>query len=618
MANQNLPPKPPDKADTDGSSPGVGSGNNQGGAPPPPPWVKQRTSQPTSTQLPSAGSPGQSSQPPVPPVVSPSTSPGQLPPVQGSAKPPQAVPSTSAPANPPVPPPGPTSPNLPKVPGALGTSTPDLSKPPPVPPPKPDSTGVKVKPESGGDSGAGPPASPPPPTFSTSSVAAAAKGKGGDLIKKLLPILGLVAVVGLLIFVIFKVVLPLFQGKSKESAGSAQQPARTQAELTYWGLWEPTAVVDQVITDYQQSHPGVKITYVQQSPKDYRERLQSALAAGSGPDIFRFHNTWVPMLKTELDNVPKGAINLDEYFPVVAQDLKVGTETVGIPLMFDSLALYYNPRLFNEAGKTVPTTWEEVRETAIDMTVSNSQGKIQTAGVALGTTNNVDHYSDILGLMLLQNGANPAKPTGQLAEDALRFYSLFSETDRVWDQTLPASTYAFATEKVAMILAPSWRAFQIKEINPDLQFRTAPAPQLPGAEVAWATYWVEGVSRRSKNTQAAWEFLKYLSSDEVLTKLYASQANTRMFGELYPKKSLAATIESDPVAGAFVKQGEIAESWYLCSRTFDNGINDRIIKYYEDSINAVLGGTPPKEALVPVASGVSRVLSQYGVGASSQ
>lgn len=456
--------------------------------------------------------------------------------------------------------------------------------------------------------------SPPPPAFSTSSVGAAG-GLGGDsLIKKILPIVGVVIGVGIIIFLILKVVLPKIQGTKTGETG-ADSASKTKTSLTYWGLWESEGVVSQIIADYEQEHPEVTINYVQHSPKDYRERLQSALASGEGPDIFRYHNTWVPMLKTELDTAPKGTVNLEDYFPIVTQDLQVGTELVGIPLMFDGLALYYNPRLFDEAGKSVPTTWEEMRKTAKEMTVNDNKGKIQTAGVALGTTNNVDNFSDILGLMLLQNGADPAKASSSLVEETLRFYTIFTKTDRVWNETLPASTYAFAIEKVAMILAPSWRAFQIKEINPDLVFRTAPVPQLPGAGVTWASYWVEGVSKRSKNARSAWDFLKYLSSDTALTKMYTNQANSRLFGEPYPKKSLAKSLESDPIVGAFVKQGETAKSWYLASRTYDNGINDRIIKYYEDAINKLLVGKSSTEALQPVAAGVAQVLSQYGLTA---
>lgn len=519
--------------------------------PPPPPWVQEKVSEP----------PVQGEEVPGAEAVAAAVPPADVPPAD---VPPAAVP--------------------PVFPPVEGTVKPQ----PPI-----------------SDSG-----TPPSPTFSTSSVAGVAEGN--DLIKKILPILGIIVGVAVIAFLILKLVLPRLQGTTsdeKDSGGAS----KIKTSLVYWGLWESEGVMNQVITDYQQQNPEVAINYVQHSPKDYRERLQSGLAAGSGPDIFRFHNTWVPMLKAELDTAPKELIKLEEYFPIVAKDLQVGTEIIGLPLMFDGLALYYNPRLFDEAGKTVPTTWEETRKTAIEMTVYDGQGKIQTAGIALGTTNNVDNFSDILGLMLLQNGADPTKPTGALVEETLRFYTIFASVDKVWNETLPASTYAFAIEKVAMILAPSWRAFQIKEINPDLVFRTAPVPQLPGTTVAWGSYWVEGVSQRSKNTRAAWEFLEYLSSDEVLTKMYTIQSSDRLFGEPYAKKSLALTLEDDPIVGAFVKQGETAKSWFLASRTFDNGINDRIIKYYEDALNKLLVGKSPEEALQPVAAGVAQVLSQYGV-----
>ena len=550
-------------------------------SPPPPPWAQEGISQPTVEVKPQGSVKETSDQPTS--VVTPSPDLNKsnvqaVPPVSESlpSPPPEPVPVSSQPLQ--TEPPGSSQVNS----GAPSTT--------------------------GGVSGS----SPPPSSFSTSSLSS----NGGEkiaLLKKFLPIIGIIAGVILLLFLVFKLILPRFQSSTSEKETSSKaSETKVKTSLTYWGLWEPETVISQVIADYQTANPGVAITYIQQSPKDYRERLQSALAAGTGPDIFRFHNTWVPMLKTELDTAPKGTVNLQEYFPVATQDLQIGTETIGIPLMFDGLALFYNPRLFNEAGESVPTTWEELRKAALEMTVYNDQGKIQTAGVALGTTNNVDHFSDILGLMLLQNGADPGKPTDQLSEDALKFYTIFTTTDNVWDETLPASTYAFAIEKVAMILAPSWRAFDIKEINPELEFKTAPVPQLPGTNVAWASYWVEGVSRRSKNTKAAWEFLKYLSTDEVLTKLYTSEASVRLFGEPYPKKSLSATIETDPVIGAFVKQGDNAKSWYLASRTFDNGINDRIIKYYEDAINMILDGNSTTEALQPLSSGVTQILSQYG------
>ncbi len=233
----------------------------------------------------------------------------------------------------------------------------------------------------------------------------------------------------------------------------------------------------------------------------------------------------------------------------------------------------------------------------------------------MGTTSNVDHFSDILGLMLLQSGGDPANPTDSQIATVLSFYTNFyaREAERTWDETLPNSTYAFATEKVAMIFAPSWRAFEINQINPNLSFATAPVPQLPGERIAWATYWVEGVSKRSKNADEAWKLLQFLSQDQNLTALYTSQGSMRMFGEPYPKKTLASQLSQQSVVGSVVSQGDYAKSWFLASRTFDNGINDRIIKYYEDALNAILRGSTAEQVQPTLSQGVTQVLTQYNV-----
>ena len=72
-------------------------------------------------------------------------------------------------------------------------------------------------------------------------------------------------------------------------------------------------------------------------------------------------------------------------------------------------------------------------------------------------------------------------------------------------------------------------------------------------------------------------------------------------------------LADDPAAGAYVNQASNAQSWYLSSLTHDNGINDRIIKYFEDAVNAVNQRTDPERALSTAAEGISQVLTQYGI-----
>lgn len=405
------------------------------------------------------------------------------------------------------------------------------------------------------------------------------------------------------------------------SACSLLPGKKTEEEITleYWDLWATQTAVETVINDYKKIEPNVTISYKKRTPQQYRETVENQINSGRGPDIFTFHNTWTPMLKEELDPVPSDIVSQQDFknnfYPVVASDLRVNNKIVGVPLEFDGLALYYNEDIFKAAGITKPpSSWTEFAQVAAKLTVKDNVGNIRTAGAAMGTAGNIDHFSDILGMMILQNGGDPKSPTDKQSADALQYYTNFAKgPNRIWEETMPKSTIAFASASVAMYFGPSWRAIEFKNANPLLKFKIAPVPQLEGGRVSWATYWAEGVSAKSAHKKEAWKFLKYLQSDEVLTKLYNESAKSpgRFFGEPYPKISLSAKLIGDPVVGAYITQAPYARSFPMASRTFDNGLNDQIIKAYEDAVNEVAKGSQASRALETTAKNVKAILDRY-------
>lgn len=429
---------------------------------------------------------------------------------------------------------------------------------------------------------------------------------------------GIFRVIIIFVIIILIIVGGLFAFRFLTGRSSQSGPVT----LTYWGLWEDEAVLQPIIDEYQSAHANITIQYVLQTPKQYRERLEAAVGRSGEVDIFRFHNTWVPMLKEELAPLPSSVIPSKEYeatfYPVTKGDLKVGENYMGIPLMFDGLALFYNEDILAASGKQVPKTWDELQTTALDLTVKDLNGEIKTAGIALGTAGNIEHFSDILALMFLQNDADLKNPTGAEASEALAYYRLFAEKpNNTWDEAQQNSITAFSAGKVAMIFAPSWEAFAIKAVNPSLRFKTAPVPQLPGTDITWASYWVEGVAINSSHQKEAWEFLKFLSSRDTLVKLYTNEANARGFGEAYSRTDLGQTLADNPVLGAYILQAPKAKSFPLASKTHDNGLNDRLIKYLEDAVNSLSSGASPEGALTTAAQGFQQVLSQYGLVVSS-
>jgi multiple sugar transport system substrate-binding protein len=435
-------------------------------------------------------------------------------------------------------------------------------------------------------------------------------------------------VIGLILLVIAVLYLTLFKGETISH----------QVVLKYWGLWEEESVMKGIIADFESKNPNIKIEYRKNQLTGYAGRLNGRLEKSGEmedvPDIFRIHNTWIPMFRDNLASVPKETVAKiglgTDFFEVYKKDLIEGGEYLSVPLMYDGLVMFYNPEILNKAQVVVPNNWWDLKKSAVKMTERDESGKIKVAGAAIGVIENVDHWSDIVGLMIKQNGVNlntMSADNEKKLKDVLDFYTLFKTNDGVWDENLPNSTQYFANGNLAFYFGPSWRVFDIQALNPNLKFEIASMPQLPttastptdqiGAEaeltnIHWASYWTEGVNNKSKYQKEAWKFLEYLSSVEVLEKNYQADSLIRSFGQIYPRKSMAEKISSNPKVKAFVDNADNASSWYLASETGDDGVNTEMQKYFGDAINSILTrNKSSEEAVKTLISGVSQLRQKY-------
>lgn len=434
---------------------------------------------------------------------------------------------------------------------------------------------------------------PPPPKTSLP----------GLLIKILLGLLGL----SLLGFIIFRFVLPMFG----ENTGG-------KVELVYWGLWENENTMGALIDKFEATHPNITIKYKKQDIKQYNETLQTRINNGTGPDIFRFHSTWVPMLKEGLLPLSQEAINPNDfkknYYPVIQKDLTQNGAIYGIPLEIDTLAMFVNTEIIKEAGISVPKDWNDFVKAAVRITVKDSSGKIKTSGAALGTYDNINHAPDILGMLFMQNGTNTTdmQKTPTNASETLDFYTSFAKGNgAMWDDSLDEALIAFAKGNVGFFFGYSWDIFQIQAINPELKFEIYKVPGLPGRQMSIASYWVEGVSNKTKHPKEAMQFMNYLSKETTVEKLYVEESKTRAFGEPYPFVGLKDKLKDNKIIYPFVEQGPNAVSTYFVSNTFDSGINDRMNAYLGNAVRSVLGNTSAESAVKTLSQGISQVLSVY-------
>lgn len=381
--------------------------------------------------------------------------------------------------------------------------------------------------------------------------------------------------------------------------------SKNEAELTYWSLFEPYSVYETSIVDYQNKNPHIKINFEQRAIENldtYKDSLLANLKSGeSVPDIIRIHASWIGDFKDYLEPAPTSIISVEKYnssFYKPASEVSILENKIyAIPLQYDSLSLLYNKDIFVQKNVTPPSTWADFTSLAADLTVV-ANNKIVTAGAAVGSAENVAHFSDIIGLFVNQTELKlPDDIDSDLMSQIILFYTNFITAEPVWDRQFAYSPLAFSQGKVAMIFAPSWQLLNILALNPNINVGVAPVPQNIADNTlttgSYPNFWVEAVPKKSKNTGASWEFLTYLASPEVQQEAFNSAQLQRAFGEPYSDTSLQASLWANPYLGAFYTN---ADNGRILKITDLSG-NGNYVNVFKTVIEGVLNGGNVTELL---------------------
>jgi len=338
------------------------------------------------------------------------------------------------------------------------------------------------------------------------------------------------------------------------------------------------------------------------------------LAEDRGPDIFSIHNTWVKEYLSKIRTMPptismvfpiqKGRLKKeiipeiresrsitikeinDKYVDVVQDDVvvKIGKGVnvkeyiYGLPYSVDTLAMYYNKDLFNNAGIANPSMYwdKEFQQNVKKLTKQNTKGQIIQSGAALGGGTNIDRYSDILSLLMMQNGTEMMEGTRikfqNIPEilknqgynpgvEAVKFYTDFANPAKEvysWNDSMDNALDMFINGKLAIMFGYSYHMPVIKSRAPKLNFSVAPMPQIEGNDksVNFANYWVETVSKKSNYPNEAWDFIQFTAKEENV-KNYLNRAKKPT-----ALRALVDKQKEDFDIGVFVEQVLTAKSWY--------------------------------------------------------
>lgn len=409
-------------------------------------------------------------------------------------------------------------------------------------------------------------------------------------------------------------------------------------KLVYWRVWDDQDSMIDIINAYKELHPYVDIVYRQLRYEEYEKILKEAWLRDEGPDIFSIPNTWIgkyqdlilPLpekitipyqaikktlwkkeliteLKTEKTLSPR---NLKENFvdtvykDVVRDSPKAPApgpaigKILALPLSLDTLVLFYNKDLLNNARLPLPPkTWDEFKDQVVKMTFIDKQGNIIQSGAALGTAQNIIRSTDILSLLMIQNGTQMTDGSGRAifnqpsqdnqdyfpGQDALRFYTDFSNPSReayAWNDKMPQSLDAFIQGKTAFFFGYSYHLNKIQTEAPKLNIGITSVPQLSGTlkEVNFANYWVETVYHKTKHPNETWDFIQFASSEKQAKKYLEKTKKPTALKALINQQLEDYDLET------FARQVLTAQSWYR-GKDF-NAVED----IFKEMINSVVKG----------------------------
>lgn len=402
-------------------------------------------------------------------------------------------------------------------------------------------------------------------------------------------------------------------------AGMATSAAHA-VEIEYWQYFFDARVkaMEQLIENFERENPGITVKMTHFPYADYRTKVAAAIPAGEGPDVVQLFYGWLnDYVEAELiQPLPVRAFPTDrieaEFFPMVGA-MRLGDAYMALPTAVRSLALFYNERLFEEAGiENPPTTLDELIETAARLTRRDGAGNLTQVGLTTSMTAQDHHW--FREVLVRQFGGSPYaedyRTVNYNTEAGLRALEFYTGLEKAHGVTasdfMDEPQAAFKAGRAGMHIDGSFRIGSL-EAQRGLRWGVAELPAGPdGKRSNYSSYWVNAITTKAEGEKydAAVAFMKYVTSDEAM------QIWLDVVGELPAKPSVGMTDENinDEIFGPFIRGLEYANTTIFADESAQRQIMVDMVARTE------LEGQPLAESLATAAEAEQKLLDDYYTG----
>lgn len=343
---------------------------------------------------------------------------------------------------------------------------------------------------------------------------------------------------------------------------ASQQLVQAQERvINVWsGYPELEPFYRKVAEDFQAARPDVRINILTHPLRDYEKKLAAALPSGTAADVIEISASWIARfvqagLMAEAPPEVASFVRSEAYNDFLTNAASYQGKVYGVPFFRGQGVLFYNTKMFEEAGLTrPPQTMEEIAEYARRLTCRKPDGQLEVQGISLRLGGGGAGIAEKFWIWMHQWDGAVIRQTpdgkwvngydNEAGRKTLQMYLDMLYKDKVVDINMRQDAEAFQLEQAAMFVRESWVIGDTAQKAPNLQYATAP---LPRGTISLPVNLYVPVSSRQKDV--AWEFILFALKPEYQVWLL------RHVGWLPNRQDVdySSVLEEIPQFGAFVE-----------------------------------------------------------------
>ncbi|MEE1792483.1 extracellular solute-binding protein [Streptomyces sp. BE308] len=330
---------------------------------------------------------------------------------------------------------------------------------------------------------------------------------------------------------------------SDDESGGSKSSGELSGTVTWWDtstVGSEDKVFKKLAEGFEEKHPKVDVKYVNVPFGEAQNKFKNAAQAGAGaPDVIRSEVAWTPEFAdlgylAPLDGT-SALKNQDDFLKQAAASTKYKDKTYAVPQVIDSMGVFYNKKIFKEAGVDVPTTIDDLK--TVSKKIKDKTGK---TGLYLRGDDAYWFLSFLYGeggdlVDASSKSVTVDQPEGvkafKVVEDLVESGAAKTDATDGWENMQSA----FKDGKVAMMINGPWAVADTlagNEFKDKDNLGIAPVPAGSAAQGAPQGGHNLAVYAGSKNLDASYAFVEYMTSVQ-------SQATTAGELNLLPTRTSA-------------------------------------------------------------------------------